>query len=427
MSQEKTINLLNEISEIVLTNPTYGELSLMKVNDDKLGSEKKYKEVFISDFSLISGNVSQAAIQVANQGITLAQIAKQAPEGLFAATANPANLSKFANGTTSTMLRDASGHLVGHAGFAEIGLNVSVNPAIILSAGMQALSAISGTYYLHEINTQIKNLDTKLEDLINIHHDTNIGRLVAARKGLFEIASREFVDTVDLSDIRNYKKTADEIHEEYTYRLKRQVDELNKKNNKKIEEKKHKDIYFTMSIAFESDKLSLYAELIEIGTRMKIGGQTEIITGLTTQLKQNYSRSYYRNIDSEVEKTYSIMQQRSSKELNEKNMEFEESLDKFTDLSIWTRFGVLPEIGMRMAVAGKAKFDVNKVKAKVELENQNLNTAKNGLREKKESDGIDRIINEIVELENKEKEILYIPAENNKQRIFVLDENEQRN
>lgn len=427
MSQEKSLNLLNEISEIVLTNPTYGELSLMKVNDDKLESEKKYKEVFISDFSLISGNVSQAAIQVANQGITLAQIAKQAPEGLFAATANPANLSKFANGTTSTMLRDASGHLVGHAGFAEIGLNVSVNPAIILSAGMQVLSAISGTYYLHEINTQIKNLDTKLEDLINIHHDTNIGRLVAARKGLFEIASREFVDTVDLSDIRNYKKTADEIHEEYTYRLKRQVDELNKKNNKKIEEKKHKDIYFAMSIAFESDKLSLYAELIEIGTRMKIGGQTEIITGLTAQLKQNYSRSYYRNIDSEVENTYSIMQQRSSKELNEKNMEFEESLDKFTDLSTWTRFGVLPEIGMRMAVAGKAKLDVNKVKVKVELENQNLNTAKNGLREKKESVGIDRIINEIVELENKEKEILYIPAENNKQRIFVLDENEQRN
>lgn len=48
MSQEKSLNLLNEISEIVLTNPTYGELSLMKVNDDKLESEKKYKEVFIS-------------------------------------------------------------------------------------------------------------------------------------------------------------------------------------------------------------------------------------------------------------------------------------------------------------------------------------------------------------------------------------------
>lgn len=415
---------LDFANEIVLSNPIGEEFSLRKITRNKFMSGKKYKEVFVSDISLISGSISQTALQVANQGLTLNQIVKQAPEGLFTATVNPARLSKFANGTTSTMVRDASNNLVEHAGFSSIGLSASVNPAIVLSAGMQAMSAVSGTYYLHKINTQIENIDTKIEELLNIHHDTNIGRLVATRKGLYEIANREFVDTVDVSSIRKYKEAANEIHEEYIYRLKRKVGDLDKKNNKKLEEEKHKDIYFTMSIAFEANKLSLYAELIEIGTRMKISGQTEIITGLNMQLKENYLKSFYHNIDSEAEEIYSIMQERTSKELNKKNKEFEKSLDSFTDFSVWTRFGILPEIGIRMAIAGKAKIEVNKVKAKVELENQSLRSAKTGLKANKESDGIDSIINEIIELEHKEKEILYIPIGNNKQRIFVEIEDE---
>lgn len=315
MSEDKILNNSNEINEIVVSNPIGGELSLKKVTDDKLEAKKKYKEVFVSDLSLMTGNVSQTALQVANQGMTLAQIAKQAPNGLFTATANPANLSKFANGTTSTMVRDASNHLVEHAGFANVGLSASVNPAIILSAGMQVMSAVSGTYYLHKINAQITDMDAKLEELLNIHHDTNIGRLVAARKGLSEIANREFVDATDLSAIRDYKKTADEIHEEYTYRLKRQEKELNLKIDPKVEEKKLLDINFTMTIAFEANKLSLFAELIEIGTRMKIGHPTEIINGLTRQLKQNYDNSFYYNIETEAEKIYSIRQQQSNNEL----------------------------------------------------------------------------------------------------------------
>lgn len=139
-----------KINEIVIFNPIGDELYLEKVTDDKLRAKKKYREVFVSDLSLMTGNVSQTALQVANQGMTLAQIAKQAPNGLFTATANPANLSKFANGTTSTMVRDSSGRLTEHAGFADIGLSASLNPAIILSAGMQVMSAISGTYYLHK-------------------------------------------------------------------------------------------------------------------------------------------------------------------------------------------------------------------------------------------------------------------------------------
>ena len=424
MSEDKILNNSNEINEIVVSNPICGELSLKKVTDDKLEAKKKYKEVFVSDLSLMTGNVSQTALQVANQGMTLAQIAKQAPNGLFTATANPANLSKFTNGTTSTMVRDASNHLVEHAGFADVGLRASMNPAIILSAGMQVMSAVSGTYYLHKINAQITDMDAKLEELLNIHHDTNIGRLVAARKGLSEIANREFVDTTDLSAIRNYKKTADEIQEEYTYRLKRQESELILEIDSKAERKILSDINFTMTIAFEANKLSLFAELIEIGTRMKIGGQTEIINGLTRQLKQNYANSLYRNVDSEAEKVYSIRQQQSSNELVDKKKKHEKSLNKLTDSPIFSGWGILAEIGIKTVVAVKSKNDVNKAEEKVGLENKNLSTVKKDMKQNKESDGIDNIIDEVVDLQYKEKEILYILTENNKQRVFVPIEDE---
>lgn len=424
MSEDKMLNNSNELIEIVVSNPLGGKLSLEKVTNDKLEAKKKYKEVFISDLSLMTGNVSQTALQLANQGMTLAQISKKAPNGLFTATANPANLSKFANGTTSTMVRDASGRLVEHAGFADVGLSASVNPAIFLSAGMQVMSAVSGTYYLHKINNQITDMDAKLEELLNIHHDTNIGRLIAARKGLSEIAIRQFVDTTDLYAIRNYKKTADEIHEEYMYRLKRQESELNLEIDSKVEEKKLRDINFTMTIAFEANKLSLFAELIEIGTRMKIGGQIEIIIGLTRQLKQNYVNSFYHYIDLEVEKRYSKRQHQSIKELVDKKKKLEKSLEKLTDINNFTDRGNLFDFSIKAFAAFKSKRDVNKAKEKVDLENKNLSKVKKGLKQNKESDGIDKIIDEVVELPYKETEILYIPTENNNQRVFIPIEDE---
>ncbi|MCM3611687.1 hypothetical protein M4S82_10525 [Planococcus sp. MERTA32b] len=422
MSEDKILNNLNEIDEIVLSNPICGDLSLQKVTDDKLEAPKKYKEVFISDLSLMTGNVSQTALQVANQGLTLAQIAKEAPHGLFAATTNPSNLSKFANGTTSTMVRDASGHLVEHAGFAEVGLSVAVNPAIILSAGMQAMSAISGTYYLHKINARFNDLNTKLEELSNMHHDNNIGRLVAARKGLYEIANKEFIDIVDLSTIRNYKMTADDVSQEYMYRLSRREGESNSKIDKVIEEQKLKDINFTIEVAFEANKLSLYAQLIEIRARMKLIDQTEIIEEQTRQLKYNYSNSLYFNCYSRVEDIYSVRQQQSSEKLIEKKKKLKKSVNELKESNIFTKYE-----GLKFAYNGcrvfKYKHEVDRANEIIMLEDEHLNRVKNDIKQNKDSDKIDSIINDFVELPYKEKEILYIPMKK-KQRIFVQIEDE---
>ena len=101
-----------------------------------------------------------------------------------------------------------------------------------------------------------------------------------------------------------------------------------------------------------------------------------------------------------------------------------EIANKLTDFHIFTGWGILAEIGIKAGVAVKSKSDVNKVKEKVVLENKNLSTVKKGMKQNKESDGIDNIIDEVVELPYKETEILYIPTENNKQRVFVPIEDE---
>lgn len=75
---------------------------------------------------------------------------------------------------------------------------------------------------------------------------------------------------------------------------------------------------FQLSITFEASKLSLFAELIELGTRMKIGGQSELVEGLTSQLENNYKNSLYLNIDYAANNYYKIIKSKYQKEKADK-------------------------------------------------------------------------------------------------------------
>lgn len=203
-----------------------------------------------------------------------------------------------------------------HFGFTQVTASSAINPAMVLSAGMQVMSMVSGTYYLNQINSQIHQIDKKLEELVQFHHDENVGKLKASRYGLSEIASREIVDIADINAIRSYKKTLQEIQEEYSYRLNREVNDF--VPDKKNDEKKLENMNFQLSIAFEASKLSLFAELIELGTRMKIGGQSELVEGLTSQLENNYKNSLYLNIDYAANNYYKIIKSKYQKEKADK-------------------------------------------------------------------------------------------------------------
>lgn len=405
---------IKQEKKIIIENPIGGKLTLseVKVNNKP---NKKYKEVFSSEGALITGNITQGALQVANQSATLAQIAKQAPNGLFTATVDPAKLSKFKNGTLTTMVRK-EGKLSNHAGFSQVALEQSINPAMVLSAGMQAMSIVSGTYYLNQLNSQITQIDNKLEELLKVHHDANIGKLIAARKGLSDIAVRDVVDIVDLNAIRAYKKTAVEIQEEYSYSLQRKEKEL--VNSKKVQESELDDINFYMSIAFEASKLSLFAELIELGTRMKLGGQTEIIDGLTKQLENNYSTSFYFNIGVKADEFYELLQEKYEKQFAAKktnNLKVNSIVD-YVPTWNWGTLGV--KLAAKGAVTVKGKVDESSAKKKEAARNEKLNYVKSEVENNKRNETIDATIVKMLEAPHQEAEIVYIP-DGERQRVFV--------
>lgn len=401
-----------ELEKLIISNPIGGELVMNKLSPSK--KMKKFKEVFATDVSLIVGNLTQGSLQVANQAITVAQIAKQAPNGLFTATIDPSKLSKFKNGTFTTMVHGSENKLE-HFGFTEIAASGAINPAMVVSAGMQIMSIVSGTYYLNQINSQIHQVDEKLNELIQFHHDENIGKLKAARKGLSEIANRDVVDIADINAIRIYKKTCQEIQEEYSYRINREVNIF--VPDKKGDEKKLENMKFQITIAFEASKLSLFAELIELGIRMKIGNQSELIESLTVQLEENYKNSLYFNIDQVSDEYYKIVQSKYQKEKSDKQKN-NNKIDEIVKNVPVQGWGMLGKVAVQGVVTMKKNIDTSASNKKEEKRKSSLDSLISEVHKSKKIETIDETISEMLQLPYIEREILYVMYDN-RQRVFV--------
>ncbi|MGO2566012.1 MAG: hypothetical protein ACTH8E_09520 [Brochothrix thermosphacta] len=394
-------------NKLILSNPLGNQVELLMVDNKKIVNDKKYKEVFFSKASLVTGNILQSGLQIGNQALTMSSIAAQAPNGLFTSTVNANTLSIFKDGTISTIVRDPSGKISSHAGFTEVGVAGIVNPAMLLSVGMQAMSMASGVYYLNQINNQIAKIDNKLEELLKIHHDVNIGKLRAVKRGLSEIAKRNNVDLVDVHAIRNFKQTAEEVYEEYVYSLHRKENELGGLNS--IEVDIIGDLNFYITVTLEANKLSLFADLIEIGTRMKIGGQSIMIIELTEQLKENYQNSFYMQIDDAVTNIYLSIDNRLNEIFDSK---------KNTTKKIEEFGKYLAPLQTKGGTYFKNKSDNkknNQLKNDTEV---SLDSLISNIEISKKSESIDNLVSNIIKLPTEEKEILYITNEGN-QRIFV--------
>lgn len=407
---EKKDNIDSE--QLIVLNPMGDELVMeeAKVSDHS----GEFKEIFAADASLIAGNLTQVSLQIANQAMTFSQIAKQAPNGIFTATIDPSKLSKFKNGTFTTMVHGGEKKLE-HFGFTEITAAGGINPAMVLAAGMQIMSIASGTYYLHQINSQIHELDEKLEELIQIHHDENIGKLKAARNGLSEIADRNIVDMADVNEIRLYKKTCQEIQEEYSYRLDRETNGF--VPGKKGDETKFENMNFQITLAFEASKLSLFAELIEIGTRMKIGNQTELIEGLTGQLERNYKNSLYFKIEQVGLEYYDKLKAKYQKEKNDKQTNHKKIDKLVNNIPVWG-WGVFGKAAVQGVFTLKNNVDMSTSNKKEKKRKASLDSLISEVNKNKKIETIDEVISDMLKLPYVEREILYM-IDGNKQRVFV--------
>lgn len=306
---EQNNNDLSKITEIVLQNSLGQEILFTRPNELK---ELKYQEVIVGETAKIGGHLIQGAMPVLERASTLAEIAKKAPNGLFTATVDPSTLSKFADGTTTTMVRDTANKLAGHAGFQNVEKIGKVNPLMAVNVGMQALAAISGQYYLHQIFDQLDGINSNLEKLIEFHHDEKIGILLNTKNRLSEIIERKNVDGSDINEIRDLRNKIGEVFQEYKTRLDRERKNVAEFKSREWFVEKRVDYYskeidemsFTLQICFEADRLSMQAELAEIAVRMKMNYADLMLEELFYQLKNNYDNSFSISIDDKIKEIF---------------------------------------------------------------------------------------------------------------------------
>lgn len=285
--------------EILFTRPS--ELTKMK-----------YQEVMVNVTAKIVGHFAQGSLPVLGNTKTMAELARMAPNGLFTATVDPSTLSKFADGTITTMVRDSTNHLIGHAGFQPVQNLFKVSPLVAVNIGMNAMAAISGQYYLNQIFGQLDSINSSLEKLIGFHHDEKIGILLNSKNRLSEIIQRKNVDESDIQEIRVLRNKIGEVFQEYKIRLDREHGDIIKFKpkalfvEKRVGEysKKIDEMSFTFQVCFEADRLSMQAELAEIAVRMKLDYKDSMLEELYTQLNHNYDNSFSILVNSKLQDSF---------------------------------------------------------------------------------------------------------------------------
>lgn len=292
---------MTEIKELILQDDSGNKLSFQRPKGDL--NVKKYQEV-LADGTKAGGHLVQGALPALGQAHTIAELQKMAPNGLFTATADKAVLSHFSDGTFTTMVRDSNNKLVSHAGFQEVGELSKINPAVALGVGMQAMAAISGQYFMTQINSQLEGINKSLESLVDMHHDEKIGTLQNAQKRLGEITKRTVADKADIEEIRNIRNRIGEVYHEYETRLNREYDgAIDFKSDKWFVEKRVgsyselvDELNFTMRVCAEADKLRLQSEVAEIAIRMKVDAKDPMLPELYSQLKENFDDSLVKKL-----------------------------------------------------------------------------------------------------------------------------------
>lgn len=423
-SGKKVVKMYNEIkanSEIAIINKQGDHLTFSAVDMDQdidLLNLKKYKEIKISNKGMIISGIAQTGLQIGNQILSLSKIASQAPNGLYSATTNPETLSKLSNGLTSTIIRK-NGKIVEHAGFKEVGLHLNLNPAMALSIGMQAMSMISGTYYLNKINSQLTSINSKLSELIELHHDENIGELQTIRSGLADISNRTTFDDSDIATIRDYKKDADNIEKEYINRL----DRFSKEN---VIEKKLDDLdqfilnlNKTTEIANQASIYSLMCELSELFIRMKRGDDSLLIEELISQFEKHYQSSFYNNSTKKNSHIYNSFLQSIKNEVTKLTKKKKKSFGKLAATTGTLYLSGFIGLG---AVAGTKKISkelkLSKLRKKELLLNNNYTSIKSTISLSKNQLSIPKVLQELKTLPTKNSDFLLLD-DGSQQRIFI--------
>ena len=194
--------------DILLKTDLGQELQFIQQNANEISATKKYKEIGLPTVSNIGTGLAKCYLPISSHVQTAQEIAKTTKNGLFTATANPEILSKFKDGTISTMIRPkGSKGIQGNAGFKEVSLDSlsKVNPSMAVATGMQAMAMVSGQYYMDQISNELRNVNSSLDEIKDNHKDEKIGRLIESRERLLELIQHDFFDEVDFNELRSIR------------------------------------------------------------------------------------------------------------------------------------------------------------------------------------------------------------------------------
>lgn len=405
MKKDKIINNNGEIAK------NTNEIVLNKICDLDDINEKTYREIYSPNFSFISKEIVSNGLELSDQILKLNKIAEQAPNGLFTVNVNPVKLSKFADGTITTMVRDETGKLIRHEGFHKIDFPSFLSGPMIIKTGMQIMSAVSGTYYLHQINNHFNHIKTQLDSLIERNDEEDIGELLSSAKALSKIMEQKYIDFADLYDIRSYKRAIDNIYEKHLYSLKN----MDTKEDISV-------ICFKLRIIYEANKLFLFAEAIEIILRMKANYEINQINERIIQLEKNFDESFYLNYKSVINDLYYSRKNKNNNLFNSGKNELNNTIEKALDYTSLIRFGpigVFPDITYRLFNVNHKRLKLNKISNTIVLENEKLNNLLVDIIQDKNNNEIDSFIKSVINQKNIEQKVLYMPVNDNECRIFL--------
>jgi len=130
---------------------------------------------------------------------------------LFKATVDPSTLTRFADGSFSTMIHSVGGRIAEHGSF------IPVNPAQVFAPLLvfQVASIITGQYYLHGITKQLSAVSEKIQMLINLHHNEKSSMLQSHYEILMSMYDNQHFSPQDLNELRDIYRDANSIRHEY--------------------------------------------------------------------------------------------------------------------------------------------------------------------------------------------------------------------
>lgn len=251
-----------KIDEIIFENLEGEQIKFIKITDHL--DINNYERLPIGNREFI---IQSTLPVIAQTGMISALM----QNGIFTATVSPHLLTRFKDGTFSTMIK-SNGKIVKHAGFQPASSNVFTSILIF-----QLLSFLTGQYYLHGISKQLEAINHKIDKLIKYHKTSWQGDIFAVARIMNRLITLKYPNIEDLVILKNCEEKLTSLFESQLLLLK-EIDPIKMPESfftkDKLSEIKYelerKDFNFHFRMVLNCEKLIYLLKLIELFLNIKL-------------------------------------------------------------------------------------------------------------------------------------------------------------